>query len=156
MCATAKVDDEQSGCTDVRVQSMRTRSASFSLDPGALAAIGILALGLWVALSLVINGRALAPSYPGSDPLPAPTAQAAPTNAAPLSPPSAAPANTNEEPASSPAAPGPSKDGVGTQPAGPGLVDPAQADPYPPKPRFDEPIDQPITNVKPIYIGEGK
>lgn len=25
-----------------------------------------------------------------------------------------------------------------------------------PKPKFDEPIDPPITNVKPIFIGEDK
>jgi hypothetical protein len=131
---------------------MRTRSASFSLDVGALAAIGILALGLWVALSVVISGRALAPSYPGSDPLPAPTTQPAPTNAAP---PSSAPANTNEQPSSAPAAPNPAQSGAGTPPTGP-QVDPAQAEPYPPRPKFDEPIDPPITNVKPIYIGEGK
>lgn len=132
---------------------MRTRTANFSVDVGVLAAIGMLALGFWIALSVVIGGRALAPSSPRTGPLPEiPTTQPAPTTA-PAPPPSAAPANTNEGP---PAAPDPARSGSGTQPTGPGLVDPAQADPYPPQPRFDEPIDPPNTNVKPIYIGEGR
>jgi hypothetical protein len=38
----------------------------------------------------------------------------------------------------------------------PGQLNPAEAEPYPGKPKFDEPIDPPITNVKPIFIGEGK
>src|ERR1700687_64787 len=132
---------------------MRTRNANFSADIGLLAAIGMLALGLWVVLSVLINGRALAPTYPGAAPLPeSPTTQPAPTNAAPMPPPSAAPANTDEQGPPSPVAPNAGRGGSGTQPTGPGLIDPAQADPYPPKPRFDEPIDPPNTNVKPIYI----
>ena len=130
---------------------MRTRTATNSVDIGVLAAMAVLGLGLWIALSVVISGRVSAPSFPNTAPQPeTPTTQPAPTSAAP------GPANTNEGPPTTPVAPDPAQGGSGTQPAGPGLVDPAQADPYPPKPRFDEPIDQPITNVKPIYIGEGR
>ncbi len=133
---------------------MRTRTAGISVDLGLVAALAVLALGLWVAIAAA-SGRALAPSFPGIAPVQEiPTTQPAPTNAAPL--PSAAPANTNEQLPTAPAAPDPARGGSGTQPADPGQVDPAQADPYPPKPRFDEPIDPPNTNVKPIFIGEGK
>jgi hypothetical protein len=130
---------------------MRTRNAGISLDLGLVAALAVLALGLWVALAAA-NGRALAPSLPNIAPLPGtPTTQPAPTNTGP----SAAPANTNDQSPTSPAGPNPAQGGSGTQPTG-GQVDPAQADPYPPKPKFDEPIDPPITNIRPIRIGEDK
>jgi hypothetical protein len=132
---------------------MRTRTTGFSTDLGVVAAVCVLALGLWIALTVIANGRALTPALPGIAPLPEnATAQPARTNA-PEPPPTAAPANTNDKP---PAAPDPAQSGSGTQPAGPGQIDPAQVDPYPPKPKFDEPVDPPITNVKPIRIGEDK
>jgi hypothetical protein len=136
---------------------MRIRTAGVSLDLGLVATLCMLAVGLWVAFAAVTSGRALAPSLPGIVPLPEiPTTQPAPTNAAPRPPASAAPANTNEESPSAPAAPNPAQPGSGIQPRGPGEVDPAGADPYPPKPRFDEPLDPPITNVKPIRILEDR
>ena len=135
---------------------MRIRTAGFSADLGLVAALGVLALGLWIALTVIANGRALTPSLPGIAPRPEiPTSQPAQTNA-PEPAPSAGPANTNERPPTTPAAPDPAQSGSGTQPTSPGQIAPVQADPYPPKPKFDEPIDPPITNVKPIYIGEGK
>jgi hypothetical protein len=136
---------------------MRTRTAGFSADLGLVAALGLLVVGLWIALSVVTNGRALAPSFPGIAPKPEiPTSQPAPTNAAPQPPPSVAPANINEGSPATPVAPDPAQSGSGTQPTAPGQIDPANVDPYPPKPKFDEPIDPPITNVKPIRIGEDR
>lgn len=38
----------------------------------------------------------------------------------------------------------------------PRVLDPAKVGPYPPKLKFDERIDPPITYVKPIRIGEDK
>lgn len=137
---------------------MRMRTMSFSADLGLLAIVALLCLG---ALAIVAGSSALRPQAPsdrGTAPAldvpaaPQPTAaplaptpaEPAPANAQPSARPSAVPAGAAEQPVGgSEVTPGPGK-----APSGPAGPDPRQ--------KFDEPNDPPITNVKPIYIGEGK